>query len=150
MKDAIRSALNRVDVVMVSGGLGPTSDDITRDAIAELLGRTIILDDASLELLKQRYRRFGGEVKEISKRQALVVEGATVLPNPVGISPGERIEWDDKVLFVVPGPPREFEAVVTEYIIPWLAERHPESNKRMQHLFLTCGIGESASGRFDC
>lgn len=145
--DAIASALEaawtRVDTVFLSGGLGPTSDDVTRDAVASLLGRAIVLDDRAMAALEDRYRGWGRPMNEAGKRQALVVEGAEVLPNSVGAAPGERIDHEGKRLFILPGPPVEFSAVLEQEIVPWL-RRQPGTLKPLrEEVFQTCGLGES-------
>ena len=142
IRDAIQSALGRVDVVFVTGGLGPTSDDITRDVLADLLGRKIVSDSAALDAMMARYRMLGRAVTEQAKRQALVLEGACVLPNSVGMAPGERIDLNGQVLFLLPGPPHEFSAILEAHVLPWIRERlggAPVAEK----IFLLCGIGES-------
>ena len=143
IQEAIESALRRVDIVLVSGGLGPTSDDVTREAIAKMLGRTIVMDEPSVEALRQRFRRMGRAVTEQGERQARVVEGAAALSNSVGAAPGERIELDKKVIFVLPGPPREFLAVLEEHVIPWLKKNLDPIAKPAERMFLVCGLGES-------
>ena len=142
IREAIQSALGRADVVFVSGGLGPTSDDITRDVLAALLGRTIVSDAAALEAMTARYQKLGRVVTEQAQRQALVIEGACVLSNSVGMAPGERIELGDKVLFLLPGPPREFSAILEQHVLPWLRAKAGGAPVA-ERLFLLCGIGES-------
>jgi nicotinamide-nucleotide amidase len=141
--DAVRLALQRVDIVLVSGGLGPTTDDVTREAVAELLGRRIIKDEASLEGLKAKYRVLGRDLSPVSERQILVLEGSTVLENPVGMAPGQRIEVDGKVLFILPGPPREFNAVLNTHVLPWLREAFRGTTSVTQKILMVCGVGES-------
>ena len=145
--DAIAAALEaswgRVDIVFVSGGLGPTCDDITRDAVAQVLGRRVVHDERALAALEERYRGWGRVMTEAARRQALVVEGAEVLPNPVGAAPGERIEHEGKLLFILPGPPAEFAAVLEQGILPWLQARHGVLEPAPERIFQTCGIGES-------
>ena len=140
--EAVQSALGRADVVFVSGGLGPTSDDITRDVLAALLDRQIVIDSSALEAMTVRYQKLGREVTEQARRQALVIEGATVLSNSVGMAPGERIEIGDKVLFLLPGPPREFSAILEEHVLPWL-RANAGGSPVAERLFLLCGVGES-------
>ena len=140
--EAIQSALVRADVVFVSGGLGPTSDDITRDVLAAFLGRKIVCDPGALEAMTARYQKLGRVVTEQARRQALVIEGACVLSNSVGMAPGERIELGDKVLFLLPGPPREFLAILEQHVLPWLRETAGGAPVA-ERLFLLCGIGES-------
>ncbi len=141
--DAVRGALSRVDLVFVSGGLGPTSDDITRDAVADVLGRGIIVDPGAYAAMVERYRSLGREPSLQCKRQAMVVEGADVLLNPAGIAPGERLEHEGKSIFILPGPPSEFEAVLTHHVLPWLRRNFPDAPVLDERLFLVTGLGES-------
>ena len=140
--DALRGALGRADFVFISGGLGPTSDDLTRDAVAEVLGRRVVMDASALEALHERYARFGRTVSPESERQALVVEGAAVLLNPVGIAPGERLDLERRTLFVLPGPPGEFRGVVETHIVPWLRE-NAGAMPAAERILMVSGVGES-------
>lgn len=143
IEEAIRGALDRTDRVFVSGGLGPTSDDMTRDAIARLLGRDVVMDDGAMQAMVERYAEFGRKVSKESERQALVVEGADVLLNPVGIAPGERLDLDGKTLFILPGPPGEFRGVLETHIIPWLRDNVPGARPVEERILMVSGIGES-------
>ncbi len=144
IQSAVREALARTDLVFVSGGLGPTIDDITRDALAGLLDRKIILDQPSVDAMAKRYTARGYKMSAASERQAQALEGATVLPNSAGCAPGQRIELPDgKALFVLPGPPHEFNAILTEEIIPWLKARYAHARPKLVRIVQTKGIGES-------
>ena len=141
---AVLEALERTGLVFASGGLGPTVDDITRDALAEALGQKIVLSSTAVATMAERYAARGREMNPAAERQALVLEGATVLTNPVGAAPGQRIELPGgKILFVLPGPPREFGAILEEEIVPWLRERFPDARPSLVRIFRTQGIGES-------
>ena len=142
IREAIQSALGRVDIVFVTGGLGPTSDDITRDVMADILGRKIVMDQPALDAMTARYQKLGRVVTEQARRQALVLEGAAVLSNPVGMAPGERIDLDGKVVFLLPGPPREFSAILEQHVLPWL-RTGVGGAVVAEKLFLLCGVGES-------
>lgn len=136
-------ALSRVDVVLVTGGLGPTSDDVTREAIAGLLDRRVVLDMGSLEGLKAKYKRMNRELTPVSERQINVVEGAVVLPNAMGMAPGQRLDLGSKTLFILPGPPREFMAVLGDHVLPWLKNAFPAREPIHQRILMICGVGES-------
>jgi len=104
----IANACFRADVVIVTGGLGPTADDLTREAAATALNLTLTEDPLILEGLRQRFaKRSSGAMPDNNRRQAQVIDGAVVLPNPNGSAPGLWIDRGDKVLFLLPGPPRE-------------------------------------------
>jgi nicotinamide-nucleotide amidase len=142
--NAVDEALDRVDLVFVSGGLGPTIDDITRDALAKLLDKKIVLDQPTVEYLKEWYEKRDRNITIAATRQALVLEGAVVLPNSVGAAPGQRVEEPGgKILFVLPGPPNEFNAILKEKIIPWLKEQYADARPNLVRMVRTKGIGES-------
>ena len=141
---AVGEALNRVDLVFVSGGLGPTVDDITRDALAKLLNRKVVLDQPTVEYLAGWYEKRGRAITLAATRQAQVLEDAFVLPNSVGAAPGQRIELrEGKILFVMPGPPKEFNAILREEVIPWLKVRYIGARPKLVRIIQTKGIGES-------
>ena len=144
IQDAVRDALERTELVFVSGGLGPTVDDITRDALSEMLGCRIILDPATLKSLEGWYESRGRQMTAAGERQAQVLEGCIALPNPVGAAPGQRIVLPGhRTLFVLPGPPNEFNAILDDSIIPWLKERYADVRPRLVEIVRTKGIGES-------
>jgi len=141
---AVQEALNRTELVFVSGGLGPTVDDITRDALSQLLERRIVLHQPTVDYLHGWYEKRNRKMTAAGERQALVLENAVVLPNSVGAAPGERIELSEaKTLFVMPGPPNEFNAILNEEIIPWLKARYAHARPRLVRIVQTKGIGES-------
>lgn len=141
---ALREALGRTPLVFISGGLGPTTDDITREALSSFLGRKILLDAPTVETITQRYAARGRTMTPAAERQARVLEGATVLPNSAGAAPGQRIELlKEKNLWVLPGPPNEFNAILNEEIVPWLKQRFPNARPLSTRTILTTGIGES-------
>jgi nicotinamide-nucleotide amidase len=141
---AVGEALARVDLVFVSGGLGPTADDITRDALGQMLEQQIVLHQPTVSRLKQWYKQRGRSITAAGERQALILENAAVLPNSAGAAPGQRIDLSaGKTLFVLPGPPNEFNAVLSEEIIPWLRDRYADARPRLVHIVRTRGIGES-------
>ena len=119
----VRDALARVDLVVLTGGLGPTADDVTRDVVARVLGRQLHADDAILERIRQRFERRGVPMPDINRRQAMVPHGATVLPNPNGTAPGLWLEADDRIVILLPGPPREMKPMVDAEVLPRLGGR---------------------------
>ncbi len=122
MMSSFRHALDRADVVVSCGGLGPTDDDRTRQTVADLLGRKLLRNEEVLQKLQERFRRFGRTMPEINTRQALVIEGATVIPNPVGTAPGQWIEAKGHILILLPGVPRELRALMESEVKPRLAK----------------------------
>lgn len=144
IQSAVREALGRTGLVFVSGGLGPTVDDITRDALGELLGQQIVLHQPTVEHLRGWYESRGRTMTPAGERQALVLEQATALFNAVGAAPGQRIDLPDgKTLFILPGPPNEFNAILNDEIIPWLQARFTDARPRLVRIVRTRGIGES-------
>ena len=141
IRDAIREALARAPIVVVSGGLGPTSDDLTRDAVAQLVGADIVMHEPSREAIRARYARTNRVWSDAVARHALVVSTAEVLANRVGLAPGEAIQWNDRHLFLLPGPPNEFEAILADHVIPRLRALAGEPPR--QCVFQLTGIGES-------
>ena len=121
VRDAFRGALDRAELVIGSGGLGPTLDDLTRDAVADLLGRKMRIEQSILQAIEARFRRLGRTMPEVNKRQAMVIEGADVLPNPKGTAPGLWLETNGRVIVLLPGPPHELQALFSEQVEPRLA-----------------------------
>ncbi len=140
----MREAFERSDIVVISGGLGSTSDDITREALAGLFQCRIVMSAAALDEMTRRYRDRGRVVTEAATRQTLILEGAQTLLNAVGAAPGQMFfPAPGKVLFVVPGPPAEFFAVLHDHIIPWLRLTFPAAIPLELRVLTTQGIGES-------
>jgi len=144
IQSAVREAFGRTDIVVVSGGLGPTSDDITREALAGLFGCKIIISPAALAALHKRFKERGRNVTPAAERQALILEGAETLLNFAGMAPGEVFfPVVGKILFVVPGPPNEFAAVLNDHIVPQLTKKFPDVVPLELRVLTTEGIGES-------
>ncbi len=142
LSEAFRDALSRVPLVIASGGLGPTEDDLTRETVAELLGRKLHKSEAILRAIEARFRSFAREMPEINVRQAMVPEGAEPLDNPRGTAPGLWIEDAGRMIALLPGPPRELKPMFLEQIVPRLASR--VSGVRLFHRELrVAGMGES-------
>lgn len=142
IRQAVAEALQRVNLVVVSGGLGPTSDDLTREAVADLAGVGLVMHEPSRQAIRDRYARVGRVLNDSVERHALVLEGAEVMMNPVGLAPGEDIRFQDQRIFLLPGPPHEFEAILAEHLVPRLAGLAPAPPQEMR-MFQICGIGES-------
>jgi nicotinamide-nucleotide amidase len=144
MADAFRRAAGRADVVLVSGGLGPTRDDLTAEVLAHTFGLRLVLDAAALEAIRAFFRRVGREMTENNAKQAWFPEGAEVLPNPVGTAPGFALEAGGAVFFCMPGVPRELAQVLDEQVLPCLAKRRGGGEVVRARLLRTFGMGESA------
>lgn len=143
LEETIRDAMRRSEIVISTGGLGPTEDDITREVSAKAVGRELVYHtDLEADLI-ERFRRWGREMPEINKRQAFVIEGAEILPNPNGSAVGMSLETDGKFFIVLPGPPRENQPMFETFILPKLRERAGEIYVKRKILRVS-GLGESA------
>ncbi len=143
MAAAVRAALARSEILIISGGLGPTVDDVTREAVAEALGRPLIFDPELFEAIQARFRMFGLPMPENTRRQAFRPQGSRAIPNPIGTAPGFIIEEGDRLLFALPGVPRELERMLTESVIPYLEKRFPPAEAMVWRVVRTIGMGES-------
>ena len=141
--EAFRTAVRRADLVISTGGLGPTADDITRKVIATVFRRRLILDRAVLDEIRARFRARGIEMPPINESQALVPRGAIVIPNPVGSAPGLHFTHLETECFALPGVPSEAEAMLRAYVIPFVKSRNPGLVSGLR-VIRTIGIGESA------
>ncbi len=112
IQEAVRRAAAAADLVIVSGGLGPTSDDLTKGAVADLIGVGLVMDPDVRAAVRERFRASGREMPELSEGQAEIPEGARALPNDVGTAPGILLEWGRATLLLVPGVPREMRSIV--------------------------------------
>jgi len=143
LEEAIKDATRRSKVVITTGGLGPTEDDITRKITARALGRRLLLDESVLEEIKQRFKGFGVAMPERNSRQAMVIEDAEVLPNPNGTAPGMFIEHKGAAIVLLPGPPREMKPMFENHVISRIAPR--AGNVRVvRRMLRVAGMGESA------
>jgi nicotinamide-nucleotide amidase len=142
LAEAFRDALQRVPVVITSGGLGPTEDDLTRETVAELLGRRLLRNDAVVRHIEARFRSFKREMPALNLRQAMVPEGAEVLENPRGTAPGLWLEDQGRMIALLPGPPRELKPLFLEQVCPRLQRRAPAVRMFHRELRIT-GLGES-------
>ena len=141
--NAIVYALERVDIVLLSGGLGPTSDDITRDGVATALSLEMELDDTILEEIRERFRKRVVPMPEVNRKQAMVLNGAEVLPNNRGTAPGQWISVSSKkVVVLLPGPPRELKPMFRKEVAHRLSSSLPQIVYDVKKLWVT-GLPES-------
>jgi len=125
LADAVRRAVSRSEIVILCGGLGPTEDDLTRDAVAAALDRKLIYHPEITEVLEQRFAQLKRKMVEVNKRQAFLIEGAEMLPNERGTAPGQWIAESDAHVMLLPGPPHEMKAMFTRHCLPRLARIVP-------------------------
>ncbi len=123
LTDAVRFACARADLVVLTGGLGPTDDDLTRDAVAAALRRGMTHDEPTIDAIRARFARRHLPMPDINRRQGLVIEGAVLLPNGNGTAPGQWIEDGDRIVLLLPGPPREMRPMLDAVVRGPLAGR---------------------------
>ncbi len=143
LEETVRDALGRSDLVFVTGGLGPTEDDVTRQVAAAAVGLPLVYHQDLEDNLRERFRRWGREMPEINKRQAWVIDGAEVLPNPNGSAVGMYVDLGGTRLAVLPGPPRENQPMFNDFVLPKIREFSGAIVFRRRVLKVS-GIGESA------
>jgi nicotinamide-nucleotide amidase len=143
LEEAIKDATRRSKVVITTGGLGPTEDDITRKITARALGRRLLLDENVLAEIKQRFQSFGVTMPERNSRQAMVIEDAEVLPNPNGTAPGMFLEHNGTAVVLLPGPPREMQPMFSNHVVSKLQQRSG-SLRVVRRMLRVAGMGESA------
>ena len=142
LRNAFEEAAKRVELVIASGGLGPTEDDRTRDAVADLLGRKLSRDPAVMKMIEARFRKIGRAMSEVNARQAMVPEGATVLENDRGTAPGLWLESSGRIVILLPGPPHELKAMFAAQVEPRLA-RLATGVRLVARELRVAGMGES-------
>ena len=140
--ETIRTAAARSQVVILSGGLGPTEDDLTRDAAAEAIGRELVFHQDIADSLEARFTRMGRPMPEINKRQAMVIEGADLLSNDRGTAPGQWVEHANTWIVLLPGPPHELKSMFTRECLPRLQARVPKQAIETL-VFRVAGMSES-------
>ena len=149
IRAALDAALDRADIVICTGGLGPTTDDITRETAAELLGIPLVEDKKISDAIRGRFARRGLPMAERVARQAMVPVGADALPNPNGTAPGLYFpptvlgSRRARHLVLLPGPPRELQPMMREHVLPHLRASVPGARQRERRIYRLTGIGES-------
>jgi nicotinamide-nucleotide amidase len=141
LKHKIEEAIRLADLILAMGGLGPTTDDRTREVFSRVLERKIVLDRALLERIEDRFRRRGLAMPASNRKQAGLIAGAEALPNEQGTAPGQWLEWRSKIIILLPGPPHELEPMFENHVLPRL-----EAFRRghlVRRVFMTAGLTES-------
>ncbi len=139
--NALSIAFGRCDMVVLTGGLGPTADDLTKETVAKYFGLELVEDKASLDAIYARFERVGGEMAESNKKQAMMPKGCTILKNDNGTAPGAIVEQDGKIAIILPGPPSEMEPMYSTKVYPWLRQRCPD--QLYSKVLRVFGVGES-------
>src|SRR5947207_4575867 len=143
LEEAIRDALKRSRIVIMTGGLGPTEDDITRKIAARAMSRRLLLNEKVLDAIRTKFLNLGRAMPEINSRQAMVIEGAEVLENPNGSAPGMYLEHDGRSVILLPGPPREMRPMFETFVQPKLTAKAGDV-RVMRRVLRVAGMGESA------
>ncbi|HSA77600.1 MAG TPA: competence/damage-inducible protein A [Nitrospirota bacterium] len=144
MEEALRRAMDRADAVIVTGGIGPTEDDITRKVIAKIVKRRLVLNEDAFKAIHAKLSGKGREYVSTNDRQALIPAGARVLQNPVGIAPGFFLDEENTFIAVLPGVPKEMTAMFIGELRPVLEERFGGKIFIRRRILHTCGVSESA------
>ncbi|MBW3655226.1 MAG: competence/damage-inducible protein A, partial [Gemmatimonadetes bacterium] len=143
---ALRRALEEAELVVCTGGLGPTADDLTTACVAKLAGRALVLHEPSLRAIEERFRTRAMEMPPNNRKQALFPEGSTIFPNPNGTAAGfvcpVQVNGATRHVACFPGVPRETREMVPASLVPWVAARTPEQ-KFASRSFSTFGLAES-------
>jgi len=142
--DTLRNSLTRSDVVITTGGLGPTQDDLTRECIAEALGLELIKDDDLLKEIKGYFDKMGRDMANNNLKQAYLPEGAIAIDNSEGTAPGVLVDQSGKIVVAMPGVPVEMKAMMVETVLPYLKKKFAKDVVIKSKVIKTCGIGESS------
>jgi len=143
LEESVRDALARSDVIISTGGLGPTEDDVTRKVFARVTGRQLKLDYDVLAQIRERFASRGYQMTPNNERQALILQGGQVLPNPNGTAPGIKLDQQGKLVVLLPGPPRENQPMFNDYVMPDL-EKISKGIRIARRVLKVTGLGESA------
>jgi nicotinamide-nucleotide amidase len=145
---AWETTLREADVVLSTGGIGPTADDLTTETVGAFSGRRLVLDQTVADRIRQMFNAMGRQMPENNLKQALFPEGATIIPNALGTAPGFRLALEvggvPRHCVVLPGVPREMKPMLVEQVLPWLQQLGGGNDTYLSHEFQTFGISESA------
>ncbi|MEG2597296.1 MAG: competence/damage-inducible protein A [Oscillospiraceae bacterium] len=141
LKESLTLAFSRANIVITTGGLGPTYDDLSKEIIAEFFDQKLVMDEASLKSIIEFHKNLNIPMPENNKKQAMMPENATIFENPNGTAPGCAIEQDGKIAIMLPGPPREMVPMFEQYVVPYLLKS--SGNILLSHNLHFYGIGES-------
>ena len=142
LQGVIEIALTRANLIIITGGLGPTVDDVTREAVAASVGQPLVFSPELLQQIAARFARFGRTMSDNNRRQAYIPAGAEAIPNPVGTAPAFRVEKDGAIIIALPGVPAEMRYLMEHAIIPYL-RRLVSASAIVTRVLHTAGIGES-------
>lgn len=143
IRETVTSALAKTDVVIITGGLGPTRDDITKKIISDIFQRDLVMDEPTLQHVTEIFASRGMALTDTNRQQAMVPQGCTVLSNPLGTAPGLWIEQDGKVLIALPGVPFEMEKLIRDEVMPRLQARKTDQHAILHRVLQCTNISES-------
>ncbi|TVP84251.1 MAG: competence/damage-inducible protein A [Alkalicoccus sp.] len=143
LKDAVETAVARADVLILTGGLGPTKDDITRETISEIIGRKLVYDENAKDQLEVFFRDRDRPMTENNLKQALVPAGASSFPNDEGLAWGSAVDYNGTLIIMLPGPPRELQAMFRSYTLPFLTGQLSDRQEILSSVLRFYEIGES-------
>lgn len=143
LKASFATARDRADAVIVTGGLGPTPDDLTIEVAADFFNVGLEFNQAALDMMTERFKRINRKVSETNMKQVYLPQGCNALLNKWGTAPGFSSKAEDTVFFFLPGVPKEFRAMMEEYVIPELKDLNPDMKKSSMRLVKTFGLPES-------
>ncbi|EKN65367.1 competence damage-inducible protein A [Neobacillus bataviensis LMG 21833] len=144
LKTAIEIAENRANMIIFTGGLGPTKDDLTKETIARHIGKELIMDQTALESIELYFKRTNRVMTENNRKQALVLEGSHILPNDHGMAPGMVVDSGSHIYVLLPGPPKEMEPMFLQYGCQALSSKNKSKEKIVSRVLRFFGIGEAA------
>jgi len=144
IKEAAKEALKRSDILILTGGLGPTQDDLTKEVVSELLGKKLLLNEKIAEQIQNKFFHYHRRIsKEAVFKQAMIPSSARVIPNRVGTAPGIIFEENEKTIILLPGVPQELKVMVEEEVVPYFSAKIPQKEVIKSRVLKVWGIGES-------
>jgi nicotinamide-nucleotide amidase len=144
LTEALQTAKNRADLIICTGGLGPTQDDLTKDALAAFLGREIIMHQPSMDKIEELFRKRGVTMVESNRRQAFMLEHSDPLPNDTGLAVGTALTEGQTHYILLPGPPKEMKPMFERYASPWISSKMSHVQPLFSRMLKFAGIGESS------
>ncbi|MBM4348161.1 MAG: CinA family nicotinamide mononucleotide deamidase-related protein, partial [Deltaproteobacteria bacterium] len=147
IKEVLREAIARSNIIITTGGIGPTEDDLTREAVAEVFNRPLQFQPHLMEQIEALFKKRGFRMSENNRKQAFIPEGGIPIENPKGTAPGFIVEYANGAIISIPGVPAEMEYLLEASVLPYLRKRFELERQIIQYKVLrACGLGESAIG----
>ncbi|MGG4489003.1 competence/damage-inducible protein A [Metabacillus idriensis] len=143
LEQAVKTAKGRSNVIIFTGGLGPTKDDLTKETIANILGKKLVTDEEALRSIEDYFVKVKRSMSENNKKQAWIIEDSHVLKNEHGMAPGMAIEADGRIYMLLPGPPSEMKPMFIKFGLPYFREKLGQNDKIISRVLRYFGIGES-------